>query len=130
MPSKNYVRWFREIGMQDVPLVGGKTASLGELYRAFAEAVINVPNGFGVTADAYRDALHEAGVVDELRRLVEGVKKDNVHDLSQRAAAARKIVYEATGPAEIRDQLGTAYRALEKEYGKNVAVAVRSSATA
>ncbi len=130
MSSKNYIRWFRELGMGDVPLVGGKTASLGELYTALSPQGINVPNGFGVTAEAYRDALETADARSRLLQLLDGIQQANVMDLSVRAAAAREIVYAATDTAEIAAQVRAAYRVLEQEYGKRVAVAVRSSATA
>jgi pyruvate,water dikinase len=116
--------------MKDVPLVGGKTASLGELYAALSSKGISVPNGFGITANAYRDALDKANAWGQLRALMEGISLSDVHTLSERAARAREIVYQATGTPELLDQVAAAYRKLESEYGKNVSVAVRSSATA
>jgi pyruvate,water dikinase len=130
MSAKNYIRWFRELGMSDVPLVGGKTASLGELYSALSQKGINVPNGFGVTAESYRDALDAADAWGQLNRLLDGIRDANVTDLSVRAAAAREIVYAATDTTQIAAQVRAAYRELEREYGNRVAVAVRSSATA
>jgi len=130
LAAKDYVRWFREIGMGDVALVGGKTASLGELYGALAKKGIRVPNGFGVTAEAYRDALAAAGIEDKLRNLLRGSAKLRVGELARRAARARKLVYDATAAPQIAEQVRTAYRALEREYGRNLPVAVRSSATA
>lgn len=130
MASESCIRWFNDLKMRDVALVGGKTASLGELYTALSLKGLNVPNGFGVTATAYREALDHADAWSELSRLLEGLSKADIHDLSQRAAAAREIVYQATGTTELRAEIGAAYRTLEKEYGKNVSVAVRSSATA
>jgi phosphoenolpyruvate synthase/pyruvate phosphate dikinase len=58
----NYIRWFDEVGIKDVPLVGGKNASLGEMYRELSGKGVKVPNGFAVTADAYRYFLCEAGL--------------------------------------------------------------------
>ncbi len=116
--------------MSDVPLVGGKTASLGELYSALAPMGISVPNGFGITAEAYRGALTGAKAWEPLRALMEGLKKDDVRDLAERAAKARDIVYAATGTDELKNEIAAAYRELEKQYGRNVSVAVRSSATA
>jgi pyruvate,water dikinase len=130
MSSQSYIRWFDQLGMGDVALVGGKTASLGEMYTALAPKGINVPNGFGVTAQAYRDMLDHAKAWDELKRLLADVDGGSVDNLEKCAARAREIVYAATGTAELRDQIGTAYRELEAQYGKNVSVAVRSSATA
>ena len=130
MPNQSYIRWFRDLGMRDVPLVGGKTASLGELYAQLMPKGLRVPNGFAVTADAYRKALEDADAWTELRKLLKSIPPNDVHALAQHAAAARRIVHRATGTQYLRDQIGQAYRELQKEYGANVSVAVRSSATA
>ena len=130
MPNDEYVRWFSDIRLSDVPLVGGKNASLGELYSALSKVGVRVPNGFALTAEAYRDALTAAKAWQPLHRLLDGLDKRQVDVLAQRAAAARDIVYRATDTARLREQISRAYRQLEKEYGANVAVAVRSSATA
>jgi len=130
MDSSGYVRWFKEIRLEDVPLVGGKTASLGELYSALSPQDIRVPNGFALTATAYRDALTQAGAWDKLRDLLAGLDKRRLSDLAKRAAAARAIVYAATDLGDLRRQVTEAYHQLERETGANVAVAVRSSATA
>jgi pyruvate,water dikinase len=130
MDTSAYIRWFRDIRLEDVPLVGGKTASLGELYTALAPEGVRVPNGFALTAAAYRDALTEAGAWDKLRPLLAGIDKRRISDLARRAAAARAIVYAATNREDLRQEVAQAYQQLEREYGRNVAVAVRSSATA
>ncbi len=130
MNSSGYVRWFKDIRLEDVPLVGGKTASLGELYSALSPQGVRVPNGFALTAIAYRNALDEARAWDKLRDLLAGLDKRRISDLARRAAAARAIVYAATDSEDLRRQISEAYQQLEREYGANVAVAVRSSATA
>jgi pyruvate,water dikinase len=130
MNASSYVRWFKDIGLDDVPLVGGKTASLGELYSALSSKGVRIPNGFALTAAAYRDALTEAGAWDELRSLLDGLDKRRISELAKRAARARAIVYEATDRASLRGEIEQAYHQLEAEYGSRVAVAVRSSATA
>ncbi len=130
MSAQSYVRWFGDIRLKDVPAVGGKNASLGELYAMLAAEGVRVPEGFALTARAYRDALAQAGASDELRRLFSDFDHHNVPLLAERAAAARKIVYEASGAAHLRDEIAAAYRALEQKCGAKVAVAVRSSATA
>jgi pyruvate,water dikinase len=116
--------------LQDVGLVGGKTASLGELYSTLASEGVAVPNGFAITADAYRDALSQPGVADELHRLLDGLDKRKIKRLAAIAAKAREVVYRATDTAPLREQILEAYRRLEREAGAGVAVAVRSSATA
>ncbi len=124
------VRWFRDIRLGDVADVGGKTASLGELYCALSERDIKVPNGFALTARAYRDALSDAQALEKLHGLLDGLDKRKVRLLAKAAAAAREIVYAATGTMALAEAITAAYRTLEEEYGANVAVAVRSSATA
>jgi len=130
MQNRDYIRWFADLRLGDVPLVGGKNASLGELYSALSSAGVRVPNGFALTADAYRDALTAAKASTRLHELLDGLDKRQVGVLAERAALARDIVYRATATAQLREQVDRAYRQLENEYGENVAVAVRSSATA
>ncbi len=125
-----YVRWFAELGMDDVPLVGGKNASLGEMVRELAPQGIRVPNGFAVTADAYRDVLTAAGAWDALHEALDGLDPDDVADLARRGAKARAIVYGAPLPDDLKREILDAYHRLQEEYGEDMSVAVRSSATA
>jgi len=126
----SYVRWFEAIGIADVALVGGKTASIGEMFCALSGAGIEVPNGFAVTAAAYRDALSQADAWPKLRALLEGLDLRDVGLLAERAAEARRIVHAATETGALRAQVAAAYSRLEAQYGAGIAVAVRSSATA
>jgi pyruvate,water dikinase len=121
------VRWFEDIRLHDVLAVGGKTASLGELRALLGD---RVPEGFALTADAYRSVLAEAGIEADLQRLLGGFDHHNVALLAERAAAARRLVYDAAGGAALRAEIAAAYRKLERKCGAKVAVAVRSSATA
>src|SRR5271169_742590 len=127
MAAPDHVRWFEDIRLKDVPAVGGKTASLGELRALLGE---RVPDGFALTAHAYRAALAEAGVGAELRRLLSRFDHHDVALLAKRAAKARQLVYAATSSDALRQQIVAAYSQLEVQYGAGVAVAVRSSATA
>ena len=130
MASNGYVRWFKDIRNSDVAMVGGKNALLGELYSTLAAEGILVPNGFALSAACYRDALTAAGAWNRLHALFDDLDKTDVAELSRRAAEARAIIYDATGTGEIRRQVTAAYQQLEREGGRNLAVAVRSSATA
>ncbi|MGA7229067.1 MAG: phosphoenolpyruvate synthase [Acidimicrobiia bacterium] len=130
MSASEYTRWFDELGIDDVPEVGGKNASLGELYCSLTPLGINIPNGFALTANAYRVTLAEAGVVPELKNLLGGVDKSDVTDLARRARRARELVYGAPLPPQIRDEIVSGYQKLVEEYGPDLSVAVRSSATA
>jgi pyruvate, water dikinase len=125
-----YVRWFSELSIDDVPLVGGKNASLGEMYRELTPKGILIPNGFAITADAYRHMLEQANAWAKLRSALDGLNVDDVDDLARRAHSAREVVYGAALPDEIVAEIRTAYLALKKEYGDELTVAVRSSATA
>src|SRR5664279_5936650 len=127
---KRYIKPFLEIRLDDVGLVGGKTASLGELYSTLASEGVAIPNGFAVIADAYRDALLQRGIADELHQLLDGLDKRKIKRLAATAAKAREIIYKAMDTAPLREQIVEAYRELERESGAGVAVAVRSSATA
>jgi pyruvate,water dikinase len=128
--TPQYVRWFESLGIEDVAEVGGKNASLGELYRELTPLGVKVPNGFAVTADAYRDTLTAAGAWERLAEVLRGLDKSDVTDLAGRARLARQIVYEAPLPGPVRDQVAAAYGRLEAEYGSDLSVAIRSSATA
>jgi pyruvate,water dikinase len=125
-----FIRWFGDLGAEDVPLVGGKNASLGEMYRELSAQGVRVPNGFAITAAAYRATLEQAGAWPHLREALDGLDPANVDDLARRAHAAREIVYGAPLPDALAEQVVQAYRRLRDEYGGQITVAVRSSATA
>jgi len=125
-----YIRFFKEIGVGDVALVGGKTSSLGEMYRKLTPQGVKVPNGFAITASAYRYIIDKANAWEDLRKTLDGIDADNVTDLSNRGKEARAIVYRAPLPADLRQEILNAYHTLQNEYGHNLSLAVRSSATA
>jgi pyruvate,water dikinase len=125
-----FIRWFGDLGADDVALVGGKNASLGEMYRELSAQGVRVPNGFAVTAAAYRATLEHAGAWPRLREALDGLDPAKVDDLARRAHAAREIVYGAPLPQALAEQVVQAYRRLRSEYGDQLTVAVRSSATA
>ena len=125
-----YVRWFSDIGMDSVPLVGGKNASLGEMYRELTPKGIRVPDGFAITAEAYRYVLDQADCWGNLHRALDGLNADDVDDLSRRARQARDIVSRAALPSDLIEEILSSYTELKKEYGEQLTLAVRSSATA
>src|SRR5271169_2939779 len=125
-----YVRFFEEIAIGDVPLVGGKNASLGEMYRELSGEGVRIPNGFATTAAAYRYMLERAGAVERLHDALDGLDADDVADLAKRAKRAREIVYGAGIPDDLAAQIHAGYAQLQREYGEDVSLAVRSSATA
>ncbi|MCD4806521.1 MAG: phosphoenolpyruvate synthase [Methanococcoides sp.] len=130
MGDSKYIRWFEEISIEDIPSVGGKNASLGEMYRELTEKDIKIPNGFAVTADAYWHVLESAGVLQELKDSLEGLDTADVTDLAVRGKKARSIVLDAGIPDDLWEEIKEAYDKLSEEYGTETDVAVRSSATA
>ncbi len=130
MSDKPFILWFKEIGIGDVPLVGGKNASLGEMYQHLTDKGVKVPNGFAITAAAYQHLLKEAGIEQAVRDALDGLDTHNIEDLQARGQKVRDIILNAKFPADLEDAIKQAYAEMEKEYGPNVDVAVRSSATA
>jgi pyruvate,water dikinase len=130
MAGTRYVRFLDDLGLADVPLVGGKNASLGELYRVLRPRGILVPNAFAITADAYRDVLTKAGAWEKLHAALGSLDPSNVAELARCGKRARDIVYGAGMPPDLQGEVLAAYHRLHEEYGPEMTVAVRSSATA
>lgn len=130
MQESRYIRWFSETTIEDVPLVGGKNASLGEMYRELTGQGIKIPNGFSVTAEAYWHLLEEGQILDKLKASLEGLDISDVRDLALRGKEARDLILEAGIPDGLWRDIKNAYDQLCEEYGPDADVAVRSSATA
>ena len=130
MATPKYIRFFEEFGIGDVATVGGKNAGLGEMYRSLTAQGIRVPNGFAITADAYRYVLQANGALEALHAALDDLDPENNEDLSRRAKLAREIVYGAGIPDDLQVEILEAYRRLQDQYGPDVSLAVRSSATA
>lgn len=128
--SNKYIRWFEEIGIDDVAQVGGKNASLGEMYQQLTAQGVRVPNGFAVTAEAYRKVLDANNAWVELHDVLDGLNPDNVKDLQARGAKARAIVAACKLPQDLQTEIIAYYDKLKLQYGDDVSLAVRSSATA
>ena len=130
MNKASYIRWFNEIGIGDVPLVGGKNASLGEMYQNLTAEGVRVPNGFAVTAEAYRYVLEYNDAWQPLHAALDGLDPDNIKDLQARGEKARAIVYGCQLPDDLQAAILQGYAQLRREYGETISLAVRSSATA
>jgi pyruvate, water dikinase len=131
MEKKNaFILWFDQLGIEDVPVVGGKNASLGEMYRMLTPKGVQIPNGFAITANAYHYILDKAGVRDQIKEALNGLNTRDMHDLSERGRKVREIILTANFPEELKKQIYEAYNHLCVQYGENTDVAVRSSATA
>jgi pyruvate,water dikinase len=128
--APRFIRWFKELGTTDVALVGGKNASLGEMYSELSARGVRVPNGFAITAEAYRHMMDQADAWPRLHRALDGLNAQDVTDLARRAHLAREIVHAAPLPPDLVSEITTAYAQLKAEYGEQLTVAVRSSATA
>jgi pyruvate,water dikinase len=128
--ASDFVRWFDEISLDDVAIVGGKNASLGEMVRELTPEGIRVPNGFATTADAYRLFLSKTGLDDAIREILAGLDTSDVQDLRQRGDKVRHAILDARLPQELEDSIDDAYARLCREQDRIVDVAVRSSATA
>jgi len=126
-----FIKFFDELGIKDVPQVGGKNASLGEMYRKLTGKGIRVPNGFATTAYAYDYFMEEAGLKNKIREILKGLNTHNVRDLMVRGEKVRKAIIATEFPEDFKQEIVEAYRKLSKEYNSNkIDVAVRSSATA
>jgi pyruvate,water dikinase len=124
------IRRFAELCLADVPLVGGKNASLGELYRELAPKGVAVPDGFAVTADAYRAFMRSAGLAAVVRRALAHLDTRDVEQLRVRGQEVRHAILGADLPGDLARAITAAYDALGATAGGAIDVAVRSSATA
>ncbi len=133
MPNrgKKFILNFSEITIKDVPLVGGKNASLGEMYQKLTKQGVQVPPGFAVTAYAYRKFLRSTGIDRKIKKLLQGLDTNNLKDLAERGREVRKTIMQGEFPLELKREIIKNYRALSKKLKvKALDVAIRSSATA
>src|SRR5690349_16268586 len=129
-PSTRFVKPFAELGIDDVPIVGGKNASLGEMYRELAAKGVKVPDGFAITAQAYRLFLEQAGIDRQIRDVLRGLDSRDVENLRDRGRRVRQAILGAELPEAVAGEIVAAYDRLSKSSGRPLDVAVRSSATA
>ncbi|MCC7278824.1 MAG: phosphoenolpyruvate synthase [Chromatiaceae bacterium] len=125
-----YVRWLRDLRMDDVPIVGGKNASLGEMIHHLAEVGVRVPGGFATTADAYREFLAKDGLDERIQALLDDLDVEDVAKLAQVGPRIRGWIMDQPFPADLEAGIHDYYQQLVAEAGSEVSWAVRSSATA
>ena len=126
-----YICFFNQLGIGDVAKVGGKNASLGEMYQHLTSKGVNVPNGFATTSDAYWLLLEENKIKDKIKNALEGLDISNTANLQKRGKEVRELILSSKLPQIIEKELQEAYKLLSNEYGsQNIDVAVRSSGTA
>ena len=128
--SSEWIRWFAETSIADVPLVGGKNASLGEMYQELASQGVKVPNGFAITAAAYWHFLKKTGTDLKVRGLLDQLKPDEMQSLRDCGQAIRQTIIAAELPPDLQSAIITAYDKLSGGAKHSMDVAVRSSATA
>jgi pyruvate,water dikinase len=127
-----FVKWFEAIRIEDIPSVGGKNASLGEMYRELRPSGVRVPDGFAITADAYRHFMTDTGLDRQIVESLRGLDTKDVEQLRARGSALRQAILSAELPPGLQEQIAESYEALSRRAGREagVDVAVRSSATA
>ncbi len=131
MKKDAYILEFRQISINDVSLVGGKNASLGEMYTNLTKKGLNIPDGFAITADAYTHFLERSGVTAKIKEILSNLDTYDLKNLQQKGEEIRKLILSSELPEDLRKEIIVAYQRLCKKYGQeNVDVAVRSSATA
>ena len=128
--EKSLILWFDQVGIKDIPLVGGKNASLGEMMQQLTPKGINIPNGFATTAYTYRYFIETAGLEAQLRQLFTDLDVEDVKNLQQRGKKARALIMNTPFPVELERAIAISYETLCYLYGEDIDVAVRSSATA
>ena len=130
MPEFQFVKRFNELGIDDVPSVGGKNASLGEMYRELSDQGVKVPNGFATTAEGYRHYIQSNDLQDTIARELDTLDTSDLDGLGEKGEKIRRWIEEATMPPDLEAEIVAAYRELCDSEGREIDVAVRSSATA
>jgi pyruvate,water dikinase len=125
-----FVKPFEEIRAQDVALVGGKNASLGEMIRNLGKKGVNVPLGCAITAEAYKYVVEKAGISQKIKDTLADLDTHDMRNLAKRGEKIRKLIANSPCPKELEEEIRICYRGMEERFGKNTDVAVRSSATA
>ncbi len=129
--KKRYILSFKQISKKDVALVGGKNASLGEMFSKLSRKSINIPDGFALTAKAYWYFLKKNGIDNKLKELFGGFNPKSLESLQETGREARRLISEGEFPEDLEKEILRAYGKLSKKYGEeNVDIAARSSATA
>lgn len=122
--------FFRDLRKKDVEMVGGKNASLGEMYSLLTPKGINIPNGFATTADAFKNYLVFNGIDKKLDKLFNDLDLSKLENVQKAGKKSREMILKGRFPKELKEEIIEGYQKLCEEYGENCDVAVRSSATA
>ena len=128
--KQDFVKWYSEVGIEDVPSVGGKNAALGEMYSNLVPLGVNVPDGFALTADAYRHFFKDTGLDEKIKQILADLNTHDIRNLQVRGKKVREAILKSNLPEDLKKVIKESYEELSRKYGKNTDVAVRSSATA
>jgi pyruvate,water dikinase len=128
--SPRFIRWFADISIGDIPLVGGKNASLGEMFHELSAQGVKVPDGFAVTAEGYRHFLTSTGLDARIKQILGGLDTTDMDNLQQRGSEVRQAILATAMPKDLEDETIEAYAKLSGGQTMPLDVAVRSSATA
>ncbi|MGA1839066.1 MAG: phosphoenolpyruvate synthase [bacterium] len=124
-----YIKFFEEINSNDIDLVGGKNVSLGVLYKEFKNNGIKVPNGFAITADAFKDFIGNTKIKSKIVELLKDLDNPDIVTLKKISEEIKKLILNIDMPEQIETEIAIAYKKLCDQYEKETDVAVRSSAT-
>ena len=102
MKDKKLILWFDEIELNDIPQVGGKNASLGEMRRELISKGVNVPDGFAVTAFAYRSLIESAALSEKIRQVLVDLDTHDIENLAAKGRQIRALIYGAEFPADLK----------------------------
>jgi pyruvate, water dikinase len=128
--TQEFVKWFEDLTINDVPSVGGKNASLGEMIQNLGKKGVRVPSGFAITAYAYKYMIEKAGIDVKIKEILKDLDTHDVTDLAVRGQKIRDLIKNTPIPPELEEDIRRHYREMEFRYAEDVDVAVRSSATA
>ena len=129
--TRKLLLWLEEVGIEDVSLVGGKNASLGEMIKALSPKGVNIPEGFVITAESYKYFISYNGLDEKIREILKGLNVSDIDDLHNRGERIRNLIKNGKFPEDLKEAIVKYYRELSKRFNaEEIDVAVRSSATA
>src|SRR4030042_6503614 len=128
--KRKYILWFDQVSKKDIPLVGGKNASLGEMFSKLTQKGVKIPNGFSLTTDAYWHYLRINKIDKELKKIFQKFNPKSIKSLQKTGKLSRNLILRGKLPEDLKKEIITAYRELGKKYGSNPNVAVRTSGVA
>src|SRR3989338_9725441 len=118
--EQDFIKWYSEVGIADVLSVGGKNAALGEMYSNLVPLGVNVPDGFAITAQAYRFFFKETGLGSEIRIILADLNTSDIRNLQSRARKVREAILKAILPETLAKAISEAYKemAFFRDFGK------------